>query len=52
MVLALDDIRTYCRIVTSLKHTLSIQQEIDALYSQVESATIPLSDVAQKNHEI
>lgn len=42
--LELDDIRTYCRIVTSLKHTLSIQQEIDALYIQVESDTIPLTE--------
>ena len=45
-------IRIYCRIVTPLNYTLSTQQEIDALYSLVESATIPLSDVAQKNHEI
>jgi len=41
--LELGDIRTYCRIVTSLSHTLSIQQEIDALYGQVESDTIQLT---------
>jgi len=40
--LDVDDIRTYCRIVTSLKLTLGIQQEIDALYPQAESRTVML----------
>ncbi|MFH1921317.1 MAG: type ISP restriction/modification enzyme, partial [Planctomycetota bacterium] len=34
--LAVDDIRTYCRIVTALGRTLVIQTEIDALYPGVE----------------
>jgi predicted helicase len=42
--LELDDIRTYCRIVTALKLTIDIQQEIDALYANVESKTISLSE--------
>ena len=34
--LELDDIRTYCRMVTALGHTLTIQHQIDALYPEVE----------------
>ena len=41
--LELDDIRTYCRSVTAIGHTLTIQQQIDVLYSEAErdSLTIP-----------
>jgi hypothetical protein len=41
--LTVDDIRTYCRIVTALGRTLVIQTEIDALYLGVEKnvAAIP-----------
>jgi hypothetical protein len=35
--LELDDIRTYCRIVTALARTIAIQTEIDALYPAVEA---------------
>ncbi len=41
--LEVSDIRTYCRIVTSLALTLDIQDEIDELYERAESAIIPLS---------
>ena len=34
--LDLDDIRTYCRIVTVIGCTLAIQQEIDSLYPDAE----------------
>lgn len=34
--LELEDIRTYCRIVTALKLTIDIQEEIDVLYPKVE----------------
>lgn len=34
--LGLDDIRTYCRIVSAIDRTLTIQQQIDALYPQAE----------------
>ena len=42
--LELDDIRTYCRIVSSLKLTMGIQQEIDALYPRAESKTVVQAD--------
>lgn len=38
----LDDIRTYCRIVTAIARTIELQQQIDALYSEVERNTIVL----------
>jgi predicted helicase len=41
--LALDDIRTYCRIVTALGGTLVIQTEIDALYQAVENTVVEMS---------
>jgi len=34
--LELDDIRTYCRIVTALQKTIGIQGEIDALCAEIE----------------
>ena len=34
--LKLDDIRTYCRMVTALAKTLEIQQELDDVYEDVE----------------
>lgn len=38
--LELDDIRTYCRIVTALGLTLGVQGEIDALYPQAKTKTV------------
>jgi len=35
--LSVDDVRTYCRIVTALGLTLQIQQELDGLYPQIEN---------------
>lgn len=35
-ILSLDEICTYCRIVTALSLTIDIQNQIDALYSTVE----------------
>ncbi len=40
--LELDDIRTYCRIVTALKLTIDIQAEIDGLYPEIEKQTLRL----------
>lgn len=40
--LTLDEIRTYCRIVTALAQTINIQQAIDALSPAAEAKTIPL----------
>jgi len=39
-ILSLEEIRHYCRIVTSLKKTMEIQDEIDDIYSEVEIDTI------------
>lgn len=44
--LVLDDIRTYCCIVTALGRTLIIQSELDALYPDVEQ-TIMAAPVAE-----
>ncbi|HOC22017.1 MAG TPA: N-6 DNA methylase [Anaerolineae bacterium] len=33
--LTLDDIRTYCRIVTALGKTIAVQQELDGWYAQL-----------------
>ena len=41
--LELNDIQTYCRIVTALGKTIEIQGEIDQLYPQVEADIIVLS---------
>ena len=38
--LALDDIRTYCRLVTAIGVTLRIQAEIDGLYSETEKNVV------------
>ena len=41
--LSLDEIRTYCRIVSALGRTLALQAEIDALYGAVEDSVLGLS---------
>jgi len=38
--LSLEDIKHYCKIVTTLEKTIAIQKEIDKLYPKVEEATI------------
>jgi hypothetical protein len=35
-VLSLDEIQTYCRIVTAIYKTIQIQKEIDKIYNEVE----------------
>jgi predicted helicase len=40
----LDDIRTYCRIVTALQRTIAIQSDIDAIYQTAEAATVSMHD--------
>ncbi len=44
--LELGEIQTYCRIVTALKLTLDVQQEINTLYPRVESKTVVLQESA------
>jgi len=41
--LELDDIRTYCRIVTALQKTIDIQTGIDALYPEIEKGVLSLA---------
>lgn len=38
--LSLDDIKQYCRIVTSLQKTIEVQKLIDEIYPEVEKETI------------
>ena len=40
--LSLEDIKTYCHIVTALEKTITIQAEIDKLYPQVENTLLPI----------
>ena len=42
--LDLDDIRTFCRIVTALQLTIDVQREIDASYSEAENSPLPPID--------
>jgi len=39
-MLSLDDIQTYCRIVTAIQKTIEIQKAIDEIYGQVEQGVI------------
>jgi hypothetical protein len=41
--LSLDEVRTYCRIVTALGATIAIQRELDELYAGVEGHTVVLA---------
>ncbi len=40
--LTLDEIRTYCHIVTALSKTIEIQEQIDGLYPRVEQTLLSL----------
>jgi predicted helicase len=39
-VLSLDDIRHYCKVVTSIGKTIEVQKAIDEVFSEVEKETI------------
>ncbi|MBW1793795.1 MAG: N-6 DNA methylase [Deltaproteobacteria bacterium] len=41
-VLSLEEIKTYCRIVTSIQRTIAIQEEIDALYPEAEAKIVKI----------
>jgi len=41
--LTLEEIKTYCRIVTALQQTIAIQEEIDALYPKVEERCVGIT---------
>jgi predicted helicase len=38
--LSLEEIQTYCRIVTAIENTIKIQDKIDAVYQQAEKDTV------------
>ena len=42
--LDLNDIKTYCRIVTAIEHTIAIQEEIDSLYPGTEENCVTIPD--------
>jgi hypothetical protein len=35
-ILSLDEIQTYCRIVTAIRKTIEIQKDIDSFYKEIE----------------
>jgi len=41
--LTLEETKTYCRIVTALQQTIALQEEIDALYPEVEKQIIKIA---------
>ena len=40
--LSLDDIKTYCSIVTAIQRTIDLQQQVHTLYTGVEANVVPL----------
>ncbi len=40
-ILSLDEIQTYCRIVTAIQKTIDIQTAIDDVYEEVEKTVVP-----------
>jgi predicted helicase len=46
--LSLEDIKHYCKIVTSLEKTIAIQKDIDKLYPKVEENLLELNAVSKK----
>jgi predicted helicase len=43
-LLSLDDIKHYCKIVTSLQKTIEVQKVIDNIYPEVEKETIEIEN--------
>lgn len=43
--LSLQEIKTYCKVVTAIKRTIEIQEEIDALYPEVEKSIVVVGDI-------
>jgi len=43
-LLSLDDIKHYCKIVTSLQKTIEVQKAIDNIYPEVEKETIEIEN--------
>ena len=49
--LNLDDIRTYCRMVTAIGLTLAIQQKLDIVYADAENNLMLISKPRNDSHE-
>ncbi|GAG43211.1 unnamed protein product [marine sediment metagenome] len=43
-LLSLDDIKHYCKIVTSLQKTIEVQKAIDDIYPEVEKGTVEIEN--------
>ena len=43
-LLSLDDIKHYCKIVTSLQKTIEVQKVIDNIYPEVEKKTVEIEN--------
>jgi len=43
-LLSLDDIKHYCKIVTSLQKTIEVQKAIDDIYPEVEKETVEIEN--------
>ncbi len=39
-ILSLDEIQTYCRIVTTIQKTIEIQKEIGGFYKEIENTAL------------
>jgi predicted helicase len=39
-ILSLDEIQTYCRIVTAIGRTIEIQKDIDSFYKEIENTAV------------
>jgi len=42
--LLLEEIKTYCRVVTAIRCTIASQEEIDALYSVAEDQVVEIGE--------
>jgi len=40
--LTLEEIKTYCRVVTAIRRTIALQEEIDALYPEAEAKIVEI----------
>jgi predicted helicase len=40
--LTLEEIKTYCRVVTAIQRTIALQEEIDALYPEAEARIVSI----------
>lgn len=49
--LTFDEIETFCKIVSSINHTIKITEKIDSLYSNIEKNLIKF-EILTQNHKI